>query len=267
MKLYDKQLNINIKNKKGEKFVIQTKNAKHKKNKRFRAYLIYEYTNNIGISLETFAEKADISMGQLNGILNATTKNPPIKVLIGICNVLGVTLDYFCYNKNVNSYDKQIQDKWGLSNETIELLIQYKPKKTILTTDTKPKDIVKKDYNAILNLLLEKKIQVGTGKKPFIEMFNTKVLNLLICSIIHDTRFMENFKENFDKLSFEINQNKTQPIGTDYVDFTFQEIIKSDKIDTMLTNSKNELHSIIDKLLENTLQETFDNIKSNITLF
>lgn len=248
----------------------------NKNNKpKFRADLVKEYIKENGLTYGKFYDllvqeqelETDVENSTFRQYFSGAIQDVSIDILKAMANQIGVPLDYFCYNKNVNSYDKQIQDKWGLSNETIELLIQYKPKKTILTTDTKPKDIVKKDYNAILNLLLEKKIQVGTGKKPFIEMFNTKVLNLLICSIIHDTRFMENFKENFDKLSLEINQNKIQPIGNDDVNFTFQEIIKSDKIDTMLTNSKNELHSMIDKLLENTLQETFDTIKSNTTLF
>lgn len=246
--------------------MTQTKKHKHTRNKRVRADLIYDYMDNHNISQEKFAEIADISIGQLKGILNATTKDPTIDTLIAISNTLGVTLDYFCYNSNENSFEKETLDKFGISMEFADLFKTYKTHKSILSTDKKPKDINKKDYNAILNLLLESKIPVGIGAKSFIEIFNQKVLNLLICSIVYDTRLMQNFKENFTKLSLEINNNKTVALGNDNIDFDFQEILKSNTIDNMLTSSKNELHSVIDKLLETALKETFDSIKPHKTL-
>lgn len=242
---------------------------------KFRADLVKKYIKENGLNYEKFynllVEEQELDIYIENSTFRqyftGAIQDISIDVLKAMANQIGVTLDYFCYNDNVNAIEKQIQNKWGLSNETINLLIQYKPTKTILTTDSKPKDVVKKDYNAILNLLLEKKIQLDTGRKTFIELFNAKVLNLLICSIVYDTRFMQNFKENFDKLSLEINKNKTLPIGNTDIDFIFQEIIKSPKIKEMIIDSKNELHKVIDELLENTLKETFDSIKPITTLF
>mgnify|MGYP002577434200 FL=1 len=245
----------------------QTKKHNHTENKSFRADLIYAYMNDKHISQEKFAEIADIGIGQLKGILNATTTKPPIDVLIAISNTLGVTLDYFCNNSGENLFEKEILDKLGISSEIADLFKTYKTHKSILSTDKKPKDIDKKDYNAILNLLLESKVPMNIGSKSFIEIFNQKVLNLLVCSIVYDTRFIQNFKENFTKLSLEINANKTKSLGNNNIDMTFDEILKSKRIDNMLTSSKNELHSVIDKLLETALKETFDSIKPNMTLF
>lgn len=245
----------------------QTKKPKHTENKRFRADLIYDYMNSKHISQEKFAEIADIGVGQLKGILNATTVKPPIDVLIAISNTLGVTLDYFCNNSNENSFEKETLDRIGIPMEIADIFKTYKSHKSILSTDKKPKDINKKDYNAILNLLLERKIPMKIGAKSFIEIFNQKVLNILICSIVYNTRFVQSFKENFSKLSLEINANKTIAPGNTDIDFDFQEILKSKRIDNMLTSSKNELHSVIDKLLETALKETFDSTTPNKTLF
>ncbi|MDE5830845.1 MAG: hypothetical protein K2H53_04185, partial [Clostridia bacterium] len=88
-----------------------------------------------------------------------------------------------------------------------------------------------------------------------------------ICTIVYDKTLMEKFIENFDKLSFDINKNKTQTIGNADIDKTFENIFYSPTIQKLYKNSKNELHDTIDELLEITLKETFDTIKPHTTLF
>lgn len=245
----------------------QTKKTKHTRNKRVRAYLIYDYIDNNGISQEKFAEIANINDGQLKGILNATTANPPIDVLIKISKTLGVTLDYFCYNATENLYENEILDRLGLSHDTAKLLKENNSLKSIKTTDKKTTDINKKDYNAILNLMLSRRIPKGIGSISFMEIFNRNVLNLLICSTIYDETFMESFKDNFAKVSLNVNENKTKPLGNAKIDMTFNEIFNSPNIQNVYRNAKNELHDKIDKLLETALRESFDSIKPNTTLF
>ena len=245
----------------------QTKKSKHTRNKRFKAYLIYDYINSNNISQEKFAEIANIGDGQLKGILNATTTNPPIDVLIKISNTLGVTLDYFCNNSVDNSYENLILDELGLSHDTAKLLKENKVRQIIRTTDKRKYDINKKNYNAILNLMLESKIPNGIGAKSFMELFNQNVLNLLICSAGVDKTFMETFKDDFANLSSCINANKTKPIKSDNIDMTFNDIFNSATIQKVYKNATHELHDTIDKLLETALKESFDFINPNTTLF
>ena len=121
-------------------------------------------------------------------------------------------------------------------------------------------------YNKILKLLLTKKITYENVKMPIIELFNANVLTLFICTIIHDKTFMETFKHSFDKLSTKINSNKTQTIGNNEIDFTFNEILEKVKTQDIYRNAKNDLHDAIDELLEITLKETFDSIKPSTKL-
>lgn len=247
--------------------MTQTKKSKYTRNKRVKAYLIYDYINSNNISQEKFAEIANIGDGQLKGILNATTANPPIDVLIKISNVLGVTLDYFCNNSVNNSYEDLILDELGISHDTAKLLKDNKVRQTIRTTDKRKYDINKKDYNAILNLMLESNIPNGIGAKSFMELFNQNVLNLLICSAGLDKTFMETFKDNFANLSSAINVNKTKPIKSVDIDMSFNDIFNSTTIQKVYKNATHELHDTIDKLLEIALKESFDSIKPNNTLF
>ena len=77
---------------------------------------------------------------------------------------------------------------------------------------------------------------------------------------------METFKHSFDKLSTKINSNKTQTIGNNEIDFTFNEILEKVKTQDIYRNAKNDLHDAIDELLEITLKETFDSIKPSTKL-
>lgn len=245
-----------------------------KLNPNFRADLIIKYKKENGLTFDDILQLlSDIDKNVLN--VNGNTfrqyiygsiKTVPMYLLQAMAKLVGVTFDYFCYNTKVNDIDTEIQNKLGFSIETTDNVINNKPNKWLFNADKKPKEISKKDYNAILNLFLEKKIKSGIGKKSAIDVFTTNMLNLFICTTIYDKTLLETFKENFDKLSFEINQNKIQPIGKNDIDNTFTEIFNSPTIQKVYRNATNELHDTIDKLLETILKETFDNIKPNKTL-
>lgn len=244
-------------------------------NPNFRADLVIKYKkeNNltyselIGLLSKENESILNINESTFKQYLNGSIKEVPIDILKVMANQVGVTLDYFCYNNDVNFYDTQIQDKLGLSEDTMANIIKNKTNRGLFNADKRPKEINKKDYNAILNLLLESKIPMKVGTKSFMDVFNQNMLNLLICSITYDKTFMESFKENFTTLSTKINVNKTKSLGNTDIDMTFNEIFNSATIQKVYRNATNELYDSINKLLKDTLQETFDSIKPITTLF
>lgn len=242
---------------------------------KFRADLVKKYKKENGLNdsniidllgLE-FKDGLNIDESTLRQYLNGQIQDVSIDILKAMANLVGVTLDYFCYNDNANSIEKHIQNKLGLSNETTDNLIKNKPHRGLFNTDKKPKEINKKDYNAILNLFLNKNINANVGKKSAIDVFTTNVLNLFICTVVYDKTLLETFKENFDNLSSAINVNKTRPVNKTENDMTFTEIFNTDTIQKVYRNATNELHDCIDKLLKDSLQDMFDSIKPNTTLF
>lgn len=244
--------------------------SKKFQNETYRVQDIRDWLENNNISHEDFAYMINENYDTIKGYLTGRKKKPDIEILKKMANASGMTLDYFLYNTDVNSYDvetQKLQEKMGIDKDMRENLFTYKQYIGISKIDSKPKNVSKKDYNDILDLLSRVKIQTEIGNKTFIEFFNSKVLNLLICSIIYDKPFMEILKNSFNPLSTKINVNKTKAIGNNEIDKTFDEIFNSPNIQKVYKNTTYELHDVIDKLLETTLKETFDSIKSITTLF
>lgn len=246
-----------------------------KLNPNFRADLIMEYKKENGLTYNKILELLseidkkilNVNESTFKQYLNGSIKTVPIYLLKAMAKLVGVTFDYFCYNKNINDIDTEIQNKLDFSAETMNNIINNKPNRLLFNDNKKPKEISKKDYNSILNLFLEKKIKSGIGKKSAIDVFTANVLNLFICTIVYDKTLLETFKENFETLSLEINTNKIKPIGNTDIDKTFDEIFNSPIIQKTYRNATHELHDTIDKLLKIILKETFDSIKPIITLF
>lgn len=235
-------------------------------NQTYRKDYICDWLENNHISQGKFAEMLNIKYSTLRGYLTGNIETPPIIVLKKMARILGVTLDFLCYNDNdPDTFDEAMQMKWWLSPKITDYFMEYKSNyyKAYRLISDKDKNA---DYNKILKLLLTKKITYENVKMPIIELFNANVLTLFICTIIHDKTFMETFKHSFDKLSTKINSNKTQTIGNNEIDFTFNEILEKVKTQDIYRNAKNDLHDAIDELLEITLKETFDSIKPSTKL-
>lgn len=249
-----------------------------KKNKvmkpKFRADLVKQYIKDNSLSYEKFYNLIIEKQGLDVHIENSTFRqyftgaiqDISIDVLKAMANQIGVTLDYFCYNDDVNIIDTETQNKLGLTAETANNLIENKPNRWLFNADKRPKDINKKDYTAILNLFLEKKIKSGIGKKSAIDVFTANVLNLFICTVVYDKTILETFKDNFTNLSSTINAYKTKPVGKTDIDMTFNEIFNSPTIQNTYRNATHELHDTVDQLLEMALKECFDSINPNNTL-
>ena len=123
-------------------------------------------------------------------------------------------------------------------------------------------------YKRILNSLFTTKVNGEYGKETFIQMFTENILNMLVCAKLNDTTFMELFAESANKLSIEINKYKTQGAENKNIDFSFQEILdKSNEIKGLYESTKETLHKAIDTIMLNTLENEFNAIKPNITLF
>lgn len=244
--------------------------SKKFQNETYRVQDIRDWLENNNISHEDFAYKINENYDTIKGYLTGRKKKPDIEILKKMANASGMTLDYFLYNSDVNSYDvetQKLQERMGIDKNIKENLYAYKQYIGISKMDSKPTNISKKDYNDVLDLLSSTKIQTDIGNKTFIELFNSKVLNLLICSIIYDKPFMEIFKNSFNTLSTKINANKTKAIGSNEIDFTFEEILNHLKTEEIYGSTQIKLHNAIDQLLEITLKETFNAIEPRTTLF
>ena len=243
-----------------------------KLNPNFRADLVKKYIKENGLTYNSFIERLGKDFEELNDntfgqYLSGAIESVDIELLKAMANEIGVTLDYFCYNNNINIIDTEIQNKLGLTAETANNIIKNRPNRWLFNADKRPKDISKKDYTAILNLFLEKKIKSGIGKKSAIDVFTGNVLNLFICTVVYDKTILETFKDNFTNLSSTINAYKTKPAGKTDIDMKFTEIFNTPTIQKTYRNATHELHDTIDQLLEITLKECFDSINPNITLF
>ncbi len=242
-------------------------------NQTYKKDYIYDWLKNNHISQEKFAEMLDINYDTLRGYLSGNIGTPPIPVLRNIANIMGVTLDFLCYNdNNPDTFDEAMRKKWWLSPEITDYLMKYKTNYYEPHRFIKDKD-KKADYNKILKLLLTKKITYKNMKISIIELFNSNVLTLFICTIIHDKTFMETFKHSFDRLSTKINSNKTRLLKRKEIDFTyneknptFNEIFEKVKTQDIYRDAKNDLHDAIDELLEITLKKSFVLTKSDTKL-
>ena len=209
----------------------------------------------------------DIENSTFRQYLSGHIQDVPIEVLKAMANETNVTLDYLCYNDTENNVKKYAQTEMRLWAETVDKIIENKPNIWLLNRGNKPKELSKKDYTAILNLFLDKKIPYNGGKASVIDVFSLNMLNLFICMVVYDKTILQTFMQNYDKLSSAINVNKTKPLGNADIDMTFDEIFNSPTIKNVYRNATHELHDSIDKLLETGLKETFDSFKPNKTLF
>lgn len=251
------------------------KQTSENKEPKFRADYVKQYIKRAGLSYDKFLDnlvenqRLDIYIDNstFRQYFSGAIQNVPIEILKAMANEIGVTLDYLCYNDTKNDVKKFAQIEMGLWSETADKIIENKPNVWLLNRGIKPKELSKKDYTAILNLFLDKKIPYNGGKASVIDVFSLNMLNLFICTIVYDKTILETFMQNYDKLSSAINVNKTKPTGNTDIDMTFDEIFNSDIIQNVYRNATHELHDSIDKLLETALKETFDSIKPNTTLF
>lgn len=251
------------------------KQTTENKSTKFRVDIVKQYMKINSLTYEEFFNNlvkhqeldTDIENSTFRQYFTGAIQNVPIEILKAISNEIGVTLDYLCYNDTENDVKKFAQTKMGLWSETADKIIENKPNVWLLNRGIKPKELSKKDYTAILNLFLDKKIKYNGGKASVIDVFSLNMLNLFICTIVYDRTILETFMQNYDKLSSAINVNKTRQIENTDIDMTFDEIFNSDIIQNVYRNATHELHDSIDKLLETALKETFDSIKPNKTLF
>lgn len=251
------------------------KQTTENKSTKFRVDIVKQYMKINSLTYEEFFNNlvkhqeldTDIENSTFRQYFTGAIQNVDIEILKAIANEIGVTLDYLCYNDTENDVKKFAQIEMGLWSETADKIIENKPNVWLLNRGIKPKELSKKDYTAILNLFLDKKIPYNGGKASVIDVFSLNMLNLFICTIVYDKTILETFMQNYDKLSSAINVNKTKPTGNTDIDMTFDEIFNSDIIQNVYRNATHELHDSIDKLLETALKETFDSIKPNTTLF
>lgn len=251
------------------------KQTKGNKEPKFRADYVKQYIKRNGLTDEKFFSNLIENQG-INPNLNASTfrqylsghiQDVPIEILKAMANETNVTLDYLCFNTNTNDIKQYAQNEMGLWAETADKIIENKPNVWLLNRGIKPKELSKKDYTAILNLFLDKKISYNGGKASVIDVFSLNMLNLFICMVVYDKTILETFMQNYDKLSSAINVNKTRPLGNTDIDMSFDEIFNSPTIQNVYRNATHELHDSIDKLLETALKETFDSFNPNRTLF
>lgn len=236
-------------------------------NQTYNRQYIIDWLKENHITQEKFAEMLDINSDTLRGYLSRNIETIPIPTLRKMARIIGVTLDFLCYNdEDPNTFDEAMQRKWWLSPEITNYLMEYKSNYYVRNFFKIDKD-VNTDFNKILKLLLTKKVEYKGAKIPIIQLFNESVLTLFICTIVYDKTFMETFKQHFETLSTKINSNKTKAIGNDEIDFTFEQILEKIKDEQIYLDCTNALHNCIDKLLEITLNETFNAIKPDIKLF
>ena len=96
-------------------------------NQTYKKDYIYDWLKNNHISQEKFAEMLDINYDTLRGYLSGNIGTPPIPVLKNIANIMGVTLDFLCYNdNNPDTFDEAMRKKWWLSPEITDYLMKYK---------------------------------------------------------------------------------------------------------------------------------------------
>lgn len=251
------------------------KQTSENKEPKFRADYVKQYMKRVGLSYDKFLnnlvenQNLDIYIDNstFRQYFTGAIQNVPIETLKAMANEIGVTLDYLCYNDTENDVKKFAQTEMGLWSETVDKIIDNKPNAWLLNRGIKPKQLSKKDYTAILNLFLDKKIPYNSGKASVIDVFSLNILNLFIITTISDKTILETFKQNYDKISSLVNKSKTKPIGNTELDKTFNEILESPIIKKEYKNALNEIHDSIDLLFEQTLKETFDSIKPNTTLF
>lgn len=229
---------------------------------KFNYRLLEKFMNNKGLTPIDFATDLDISESSVRQYIGGT-RTPSMLTAIRIAEYTGISLDFLFGIKQVTDIDKillptEITDtiKKYLSNET---------KTYIINSIKKHKE---NKYKRILNSLVATKIKGEYGEETFIQMFAENILNILVCSKINDTTFMELFTESANKLSIEINKFKTKTIGSETTDYTFQQILNnSNEIKGLYENTKETLHKTIDTIFLDTLEKEFDAIKPNITLF
>ena len=98
-----------------------------KLNPNFRADLIMEYKKENGLTYNKILELLseidkkilNVNESTFKQYLNGSIKTVPIYLLKAMAKLVGVTFDYFCYNKNINDIDTEIQNKLDFSAETM----------------------------------------------------------------------------------------------------------------------------------------------------
>lgn len=229
---------------------------------KFNYRLLEKFMNNKGLTPLDIATDLGVSESSVRQYIGGT-RTPRMLTAIRIAEYTGISLDLLFGIKQVTDIDEillptEITDtiKKYLSNET----------KTYIIKSIKKHNQNK--YKRILNSLVATEIDGEYGKEPFIQIFAESVLNILVCAKLNDTTFMELFAESANKLSVEINKFKTTAIGNETPDSTFQQILNnSNEIKGQYENTKETLHKAIDRILLDTLEKEFDDIKPKITLF
>lgn len=225
----------------------------------FASKLVKKYLNENKISRDDFAYSIGVSTSALNKYLSGE-KEPGRDTLIKIAYQTRISLDALCGLDVNNVYNEILPEQFGLPHETANYIKKYLKLKCIGTR------YIKKDnkYKRILNLFLTTKIRGVWGNRPFIEIFNESVLELLISSIINDKIFMELFIEHFNTLSPNVNKHKTEVIknNTDAITTlsnSFEQILHSKEIKPVRDALINDLKSAIEELFKTCVETEFNN--------
>ena len=229
---------------------------------KFDYMLIDRYLRKKGIPRNVFADYIGKSESAVSRLLGGTMQ-PNVETSVRIARFTGISLDLMYGIKNNNDIDTMF-----LPTEITDTIKEYLSKETQNYIVKTLKENKENKYKRILNVLFETKVNGEYGKETFMQMFTENILNMLVYAKLNDATFMELFAESANKLSVEINKYKTQGAGKGNIDFTFQEILdKSNEIKGLYENTKATLYKAIDTIMLNTLENEFNAIKPNITLF
>lgn len=233
---------------------------------KFNYKLLEKFMNNKGLNPIDIATDLGISESSVRQYIGGT-RTPGMLTAINIAEYTNIPLDLLFSTKRNENANTDI-DTILLPTEITDNIKEYLSKETkkyIVKTLKKNKE---NKYKRILNSLFDTKIDGEYGKEPFIQMFAENILNILVCAKLKDNTFMGLFAESANKLSIEINKYKTQSIGNKNIDSTFQHIVNnSNEIKGLYENTKENLHNAIDIILQSILENEFDAIKPNTTLF
>lgn len=233
---------------------------------KFNYILLEKFMNNKGLDPIDIATDLGISESSIRQYIGGT-RTPSMLTAINIAEYTDIPLDLLFITERNKNTNIDI-DKILLPNEITDNIKEYLSKKTKNYIVKTLKENKENKYKRILNSLFDTKIDGEYGKEPFMQMFAENVLNILVCAKLNDTTFMDLFAESANKLSIEINKYKIQPMGNKDIDSTFQQIVNnSNEIKGLYENTKEKLHNAIDTILQSILENEFDAIKPNTTLF
>lgn len=230
---------------------------------KFDYMLLDKHLKSNGIRRNFMADYIGRSESYVSQIL-CGTKEPAIETAVRIARYTGLSLDLL-YGIDTT---KEIKEN-AIPSEITDTINEYLSKETkSYIVKTLKENHRSYKYKRIINSLIDTKVYGKYGNETFMQLFAESVLNVLVKAKLNDTTFMELFTESANKLSIEINKFKIKAVGNDKLDMEFQQILdKSDEIKGLYQNTLETLNKAIDIILHNTLENEFNAIKPQVTLF